>query len=295
VTNKPTHIGRSAAAVALAALAGCFAAAPTSMAAANTHTLFTPAAFQLQGSNGYSIFVSGQPTLGKHPDTVDVSVSRGRVSAFYSAPATVTETSIQANLGELGEIDVTFHGTGQTRTIRPKCGRPVPFETGYFEGQIAFHGEEGFTEAQATSAKAAVEFFSVCIGSGGGSFNRFSRGAELYTRNPGLGPRLGVVKQDPSAPARFGVSVSEYRNGISIDRYATLRMPPGAFRYSPHLQTATLRPGAPFSGSANFNRRRNGSRRWQGNLTVDMPGRAGVPLTGPTIRAYLVRPMILRK
>jgi hypothetical protein len=114
-------------------------------------------------------------------------------------------------------------------------------------------------------------------------------GAELRIRNPQLGPEFSVVKNRPNAPALFGVGVSEYHDGISIERFMTSLMPARTFRYDPRLQTATLRPLAPFAGMAQFDRRRKkASLRWRGDLTVDMPGRADVPLTGSKLRATLI-------
>jgi hypothetical protein len=203
----------------------------------------------------------------------------------------VTETSIQANLGELGEISVTFHPSGQSTTARPKCGgKPVSFDSGYYEGKIDFHGEEGYTEVEATSVPGNIDFLLdvLCGGISSGRGGLFMPGAELRIRNPQLGPEFSVVKNRPNAPARFEVGVSEYRGGISIERFTTLLMPAGAFRYDPRLQTAILRPPAPFAGTARFDRHRKASHRWGGDLTVDMPGRADVPLTGSELRATLI-------
>jgi hypothetical protein len=103
-----------------------------------------------------------------------------------------------------------------------------------------------------------------------------------------LGPELSVVKNRPSAPARIEASVSEYSGGISIERFTMLLMPAGSFRYDPRLQTAALHPSAPFAGTGRFDRSKKAAKRWSGDLTVDMPGRADVRLTGSALRATLV-------
>jgi hypothetical protein len=200
----------------------------------------------------------------------------------------VTETSIQANLDELGEISASFHPNGQTKTFHLQCSKQsFSFESGSYEGKIDFHGEEGYTEIETTSAPSAISLFSICFTvsrSGGG---RTRPGAELYLRTPGLGPAFGVVKHRPSATAHFYVSVAEYRSGISITRSTSLRARAGSFRFDRRLRRATVHPPAPFSGTATFNRSKRANRRWQGDLAVDLPGRADIPLTGPQIRAYL--------
>ncbi len=201
--------------------------------------------------------------------------------------------SIVADLGALGQISVTFRPDGQILSQTPKClGREISVVAGSYEGTIAFHGEEGYTEAEATSVPGDISpvLAMVCgfVTGGGGNPNR--QGAELFVRNPGLGSRFGVVKASPASPAQFFVEVSEYNGGISIDRFADLSMPPGSFRYGRNLQTASLRPPMPFSGTARFDRRKKANRRWSGDLTVDMPGLSAAPLTGRLLRASLVHP-----
>jgi hypothetical protein len=244
-------------------------------------------------SNGYSMLVLAIPTYRGRPATVEIYVSRKHRGVSYSAPATVTETSIQANLGELGEISVAFHPSGQLTTARPSCGgKSVSFDRGNYEGAIDFHGEESYTEVEATSVPGDPDFWLnvLCAAAGGGSGSGGSLpGAELNVRNPQLGPEFSVTKNLPNAPAHFEVVVSEYVNGISIQRFVVMPLPSGTFRFDRRLRTATLHPPAPFAGTGRFVRSRKAGKRWGGDLTVDMPGRADVPLTGSALRATLVR------
>jgi hypothetical protein len=234
--------------------------------------------------------VLGVPARKGHPAEVLIIANKKNQGVTYFAPAVVTETSIQASLGELGEVSVVFHPSGQPTRARPQCGgRSVSFDSGYYEGKIDLHGEEGYTELDATTAPGNIDFWlNVLCAGGGGGRGSFLPGAELSIRNPGLGPQLSVIKNRPSARARVEVGVSEYRSGISIERAATLRMPAGSFRYDSRLQTATLHPPAPFAGTGRFIRSRKASKRWSGDLTIDMPGRADVALTGRPLRAALV-------
>jgi hypothetical protein len=209
----------------------------------------------------------------------------------YTAPATVSETSIQASLGALGEISVTFQRSGVAAIATGCSGARVRFDSGSYEGKIEFHGEEGYTEVSATSVPGNIDFWlgSVCGVSSGGSYgNSRARGAELFVRNPALGPELSVSERRPGAPAQISVGVSEYNGGIAIRRFTRLRMPAGHFNFDRRLRKATLQPPAPFAGSASFDRGKKAGQRWSGDLTVDMPGRADVPLTGGALRADLV-------
>jgi hypothetical protein len=278
--------------VALLAIAGAAAVPSLASAASLTQPPPAPGAFRLETSNGYSMLVLAIPTYHGQPAKVGVYVYKKYQGVSYSAPATVTENSIQANLGDLGEISVVFHPSGQLTTARPSCGgKSVSFDAGNYEGTIDFHGEEGYTEVETTSVPGDPEFWlnALCpVFEGGGSGGGSLPGAELRVRNPQLGPEFSVTKNRPSAPAHFGVVVSEHVNGISIKRYVDMSLPPGTFRYDRRLLTATLHPPAPFAGTGRFVRSRKAGKRWSGGLTVDMPGRADVPLTGSALRATLV-------
>lgn len=249
--------------------------------------LLVPGVFQLSASNGYTFDVLSS----ERSEALLIYVFAHGKGVRYVAPATVTETSMQANLGALGEISVTFKRTNQPLNLH--CGkRTIPLDSGQYEGTIDFHGEEGYTSVEATTAPQNLDFLSgFCsseVFSSGPSEGR-RRGAELYVRNPGLGPHLSVAKHRPGAAAWIETWMTEYTNGISITRYASRWMPGGDFTYDRRrLRTATIRPPAPFAGSAHFDLGEKAGQRWSGNLTVDLPGRTGVPLIGPTLRAYLV-------
>jgi hypothetical protein len=250
-----------------------------------------PGGFQLPASNSYTLDVIAEPARAGSPAYLFVFVTKRNGGVRYQAPATVTNTSMHADLGELGEISVSFQRTNQA-TSAP-CGKEtVRFDSGRYEGKIEFHGEEGYADVEATSAPGSMEFLLSGLLCDEDLFNfddspRRARGAELHVRNPALGPELSVSKKRPGAAALITASMREYRDGISIERVTGLRMPGAAFRYDRRLRTATVRPPAPFFGSARFDLGKKAGRRWSGDLTVDLPGRSGVPLTGPTLRATL--------
>jgi hypothetical protein len=145
---------------------------------------------------------------------------------------------IEADLGDLGEIAVSFNGAGRAKVVRSRCGKPFSYELGHFEGKIDFRGEEGFTEVEATSAPAAVSFFEICSTSGHllASHNR-PQGAELHVRNVNPATSFSVFKRRHNAAALFGVAVSEEKNGISIQRYVTAKMPSRTFHYMTDIST----------------------------------------------------------
>lgn len=277
--------------LALAPAAGNAAAPWAHRPAVSEAPLLVPPSFQLPGTNGYTLDVIAEAPRQGTPGSVTLVASAKGLAATYRVPATVSETSIQADLGALGEISVTFHPSNQAADVQCR-GHTVQFDSGQYEGKIDFHGEEGYTSVEATSAPGNVDYLrnefcggSVVVRS---AQSRHPRGAELYLRNPGLGARLYVHKRRPGAAAIITGWTAEYTDGISIRRYASQWMPGSDFAYDPQLRTATIAPPAPFAGTARFDREEKAGRRWSGDLTVDLPGKAGVPVTGPTLRAYLV-------
>lgn len=276
--------------LAALALGPAAVAAPTRDRAAAPKSLFVPGAFRLEGSNGYTLYMVGMPAYGKRSGGLLIYASAKGRYVKYQAPAVVTDESIEADLGELGKVSVVFRRSG--KPISAVCGdREIRFDSGSYEGTISFHGEEGYTSVEATTVPGDVKFALAPCGEG----DWFSEGwagrppgAELYVRNPALGQGLSVRKRRPDAAATIVAWMREYTSGrISIERYAASRISASAFTYDRPLRTATVSPPAPFAGSARFDRGKKAGQRWSGDLTVDLPGRSAIPLTGASLRAYL--------
>jgi hypothetical protein len=262
--------------------------------AADAKRLPYPPGFTIEASNGYSAFVYGVPAWKGHPATLAIFVTGKNRGAFYSTPATVTKGSIQATLGPLGEIAVTFRPSSKAKRERPECGgEPYSVESGYYEGTIAFRGEEEFTQFEATRVPGDLGFLTSfsCPGVlSGGTSGPFEPGAKLDINAHGsrLGPHLTIIKNGPKARAHYEVEVGEVHDEVTIVRAANLIAPATTFTYDPKVRTAMIRPPAPFSGHAKFSRNAKPANRWTGNLAVDLPGRAGVMLTGDNLRTKLV-------
>jgi hypothetical protein len=274
---------------ALCALSGVFGAASAQAAAsfslqglvsspsvleANPLTpLSAPGAFKVKGSNGYSLLVFGAPAHKGQPATVGIFVLGKRDGAIYEVPATVTETTMQADFGVLGEIAVTFHPSGRAKRVRPSCGgKSFAFDSGSYEGTIRFSGEEGFTSVETTSAKGDLGFLIdiLCPGTLGESGGPFLPGAELnaYVGSSRHGAHVRVVKNQPSAAAHYEADASEVHEGVSIGRFANVVEPADTFVFDPKVKTAILHPSAPVLG--------------HGAVQADRP--AGESLVGPIDR-----------
>lgn len=257
--------------------------------------------FSLEGSNGYSIFVSAYSHRADGRGQVTVLVSRKRESAVYSAPAQVTATKVFADLGRLGTIDATLHPSGHEKTVR-LCGKlKLPFEPGYYEGALEFHGEDGYVRAD--QARASLSPFPFprfgCHGGGSGeeTGNPGLPGARLRATSFAGGRVLGfqVNKNRPKTPAFYSVSLRERHDGVKIARTIEGKAPADAFTFDHGLRTATLGPPSPFSGSASIGHSEDSfSPIWAGNLAVDLPGRLKVPLAGPGVHVSLVHARFTR-
>jgi len=245
-------------------------------------------AFRLQGSHGYDVLVlAGSKPSFKHGEVL-IFVT-GRTSAvLYFAPATVTATTIEADVGSVGRISVVFQPEGEPERIRPSCseGGSSEVQPGSWVGTVDLTGEEGFTHAEGTRLKSIVSPFInlVCggtVGIGEATGQRVP-GARLVARSAAKKNSLflQVNQNRPAGPVRVEASVEERRHGFVVSREVVHRYPGSAFDFDPKLQSAVLDPPHPFSGHATFKRAAKPRNQWTGNLLLDFPGRANVPMTG---------------
>jgi hypothetical protein len=251
--------------------------------------------FRLDGSNGYSIDINAYSRPQEEEERVFISVARKGASAFYSAPVQMTATTIRADLGSLGTVDLHLNPSGRKRTIPIKCGKGDTFtyEPGTYEGILEFNGEDGYTRVSEAQVPLRPQLTSFC-GEGHGfgeSIGGDQPGARLRGVSYAHGRTLSfqVNENRPGAPTVYEASLSERHDGILARREVWGVTSAAAFHFQPDLQTATLGPSSPFSGSASLRRSRNSvSPIWTGNLALDFPGHSDVPLAGPSVHVSLV-------
>jgi hypothetical protein len=250
-------------------------------------------AFEVDASNGYSIFGLASNERADGRGEVLLVVSRAHASVLYAAPAQLTATSLEADLGALGRISFQAVPSGREKTFQTQCEEDsrVSYEPQSYRGNFEFHGEEGYTEAVTDSPRERFPrlYRGECRTYGslqlGGDVS--GAGLRLHGRG-GLKLDLTARKNGPNKRTQLQVGVKEERAGISISRQVSQWAGSNAFDYDPLLRAAVLAPPAPFSGSASFHRGATAANRWGGDLTVDLPGRSNVPLVGPRVRATLV-------
>jgi hypothetical protein len=281
--------------VALAAAAlvllSCFAAAASAEGEEDTGGF---GAFRLKGTNGYSILVMGFSRPHYKQGEVLAFATKEHAAVTYVTSATVTATTIEADLGAAGELAVEFQPDGAPERVHSSCEEDgvVTFQPGFWVGKIEITGEEGFTTVQKTRAKAIVTpFLDILCGAsaGGEGIGHGFPGVRLVVRDGALHrfPLLQVNQNRPGGPLRIEAHLEERRGDLIVDRTIEGLYLGNGLHFDPKLRSATLSPPAPFSGSATFHRDAKPANRWTGNLTLDFPGRADVPMTGRAFKTTL--------
>jgi hypothetical protein len=256
-----------------------------------------PAGFRLQGSHGFTIFVSSySEDEGSGHGAITVTASRAQESVSYTAPATVTDDSIHARLGNLGRVDLNLHLSGRDENVNVRClHHKESFQAGTYEGVFEFKGEGDYTQAKATRVAGLpweelyLSHYACGGGGSGESFGPEEPGARLLgvSYADGRTVKFQINKNRPAGKTIFTASLAERRNGIKIYRELNGMAPAGAFRYGAKVRTATLSPPAPFVGTAHLTRNRNFvSPLFSGDLQLAFPGHT-VRLTGPEVHVSL--------
>lgn len=265
--------------------------------------------FRLQGTDGYDVWVSAYSRRRDGKGWISITATGKHAAASYRAPARVTgepardgtATAIKADLGALGRVDLLLERSKVEKTVRWKCGGPKwTYEPGLYRGVFEFKGEGGYTGASATEVPLdPMPFFLAGSCSGGGSGE---------VRGPGIpGARLKglsfahdrilvfqINKNNRHSRTFYSASVREQHDGINIYRTIEGTAGPTAFRFDRELNSATLSPPSPFSGSATLRRKTDALLPiWHGNLELAFPGHT-IPLAGPSVHVSIEHARLTR-
>lgn len=251
-------------------------------------------ALDVEGFTG-GVFVSN------NDGDVDATMilNRGPQVAYYSTPATVTAERVTARFGGLGELDYRF---APKRNGNIDCNGAEEGEA-VFEGTFDFTGENGYVHIEADHAEGSFQIYPEPKNC---TQKRFARrrapyhpfysdeGATLQARAGSRAKRTmrEVMVFDAGGRGRHKVTVyatlAEEREGMTVARGVQLSAGAGAFRWNLEKGTATLRPPAPFTGSATFTRHGDdGHGTWKGSLGMPILGGEPVELTGGEFRAFI--------
>lgn len=261
--------------LAAALLATALALVPGASAAAR------PAAPRLQFSfqthaDGFLVEVRSIEMKGKQG--VFMTIYRRHHFAEYGAPAQISESTVKAKFGNLGELDYSFAPGGQKSS---ECigwsGRKASF-TGTFN----FTGENGFIHIDADRASGFYEVEPEPSGCPAGRSDRPAApsqtsagdGATLFARTSWT--RARGVRRLREVAVGSGATVTaafvEVRRGLSIVRGAEVNAPVHAFEWDLGTGTATLMPPAPFAGTATVTRGADGGESFTGSLRARILG-----------------------
>jgi hypothetical protein len=254
--------------------------------------------FTLKGTHGYEVNALIASLGDGDAGQIVLFVGKKNQQAIYIARGTVTKESVDFDLGALGEVKAAVQPTGKQETLTTGCagGEKQTIEGTEYVGTIAFHGEEGFTEVEATRAPLSLAPFTELVcgeltveGHEGGDG---VRGAGLAIKRKG-GPTLKLAQNRPGARVFYSAHTREREGTVTVERDVSGYLGGSALTFAPSLATAHFAPAAPFSGSATYAGKslpaasRPGQGPWHGNLTVDFPGHADVPIAGPGFKAWI--------
>jgi hypothetical protein len=291
---------RRALVLLLASLAALLALSPTASAAERS---LRQAQFELH-ADGFVVSVRSEI------DGEELALTlyrRGEV-AYYQAAAEITDETVKARFGRLGELAYTF-------TPASGAGTCAESEEGTFHGTFTFTGENEYVHFEADHAHGAFlralpkgckqpqgpRIPAPSIGRASGP--RHPSGAAKKAKGPKEPKEATLLVTSRRLPIRYllvfdgvtnkGTKVlisafqAEKLEGMEIERGAQVLAGPGAFRWDLTTGTARIDPPAPFRGGAALVRRPDGHHLWRGSLTVPVLGAKPTRLVGAGFEAKL--------
>jgi hypothetical protein len=278
-------------------------------------------AIKLGKHRGYRVTVAF-----REPDVAILTVSRsdaarlGEEETKYGAHfrGSLAGGRVRADFGAIGSIDVRFHrqGPAEKAELLKECDGKLPlFETGRWVGKVSLRGEGGYFAVSTGSAAGEVDrvFRLSCPvkhpvplpaheslreqvePETGGSLISAILGTvsslEAVSTEGGRVVALRAAHASGRGPgAEVEAGAFEYQGRMPVGRTVQiLNAPAGSLVTSmpgERPATATLKPGAPFSGEAEYLATSPAAHRWTGTLTVRFPGLT-VPLAGPSFSSTL--------
>jgi hypothetical protein len=225
---------------------------------------------------GFSVHVFVSNNDGDVDATI--IVSRGPRVAYYTAPAKVTAERVTARFGSLGELDYRF---APKQNGRIDCN-------GVEEGEAVFEGSfRIYPEPKNCTQKrlARVVRYHPSYSDEGATLQ-----ATAGSPAKGRMREVNVFDEGQRGSHKVGVfaTLAERREGLAVARGVQLAAGSKAFRWNLEKGTATLRPPAPFTGSATFTRHgHNGHGIWRGSLSMPIFGGEPVELAGGEFRSFI--------
>lgn len=256
----------------------------------------TSASFTVAGSNGYTVNVEGMrgsvrvlasesvppiATISSAGEVRQPNAGSTSAATYFAHDPDATPglpydpTSIEADLGGLGQISVAFEPSSETRVtdLHPKKGCEGPHRLvrrlGTFVGTIRFHGEQGYTTVEKTRARGSI---GTTFGGCGPTLVAGPLGPTLRVRTRDSIPngRVDLWVTGGRRPTFTATATEEVDESLFIAREG--RAVGGRSSFLLEDGSLSLDPPAPFSGSALLEHAWEKSSSWSGSLRVAFPG-----------------------
>jgi hypothetical protein len=284
--------------------------APASALAAETFS-FGPGAVtyaRLQATHGYRVNFSETEggyffvRVKGHDSTTDYATKTGRTPGDH----------LVADFGKRGRFDLRFAPVeSETSPIGSECEGTGRFESGYLVGRARFRTERGFAQLRIHRVAALRESWSRATCEFSGELpepghqkqkrTTFEAVAATFPKDAGLfaAPERSLAFRATQffrhlKPAARRVDyVAELRENsgrVTVDRKVVVAAPERSLLFpgAPHLpEEITVKPPAPFSGSADLLRTPESTFTWSGDLAVAFPGLDPIRLAGPRFSAEI--------
>jgi hypothetical protein len=250
--------------------------------------------FELKANHGYQVAVVGS----EHRVLLEVGRKKARAITAYVVPGVVTRKRLVADFGKFGKLSMRFrpprHGPGSDPHAVCRFHHHVLHRPGVFRGRLAFHGENEYFSLNLHRAKGEVTSVgSHCKKSDDSfAFLRASRANKPHDNGPE--PRFfaaswrhdvdsaGFLALEILGIPLFLAASQESEGRLAIVRLAfAIGHKARAFTLDDAITHATLSPPAPFHGTGVYNAAPDGTKTWEGSLSVNFPGTPRFVLTGP--------------
>jgi hypothetical protein len=245
--------------------------------------------------------------------------TQGYVETTYGAHlrGSLARGKLRARFGSVGSVSLRFRPDGKLRRGHhgKNCEGPRPRrEGGHFIGRISLRGEGDYFAVSARRASGELDrtFRTRChvqrqrpqapeeslgervapslgffFGTGGGSLAMVEAQAKEHGR--GIGLRAAHMEGSPPG-AEVEAGTFEYKGRMPVGREASVPQSPAGTLVTTlpgeHPAVGTLKPGAPFTGEAEYIGTSPASHSWTGSLAVKFPGLVQ-PLAGPVFASAM--------
>jgi hypothetical protein len=257
--------------------------------------------FHVQGTKSYRVRIGATGPRGVYL----IARSDHLKGEYLAFDGKASNGAVEARFPGLGEVDVNFYPSSKAiqAPAPDNChGRGEVTRHGYFRGLISFRGEHGYTRVNTRSAPGKiVESFRQVCHEGGGPIREDSEDPQIavLTASRPLSSSLVLdvfaFRTSSRSIPQFSrsdviASLSRFSKGMSATRSVSASSGLASFALDPAgtLDSATLTPAFPFTGSATFKLSPDGATStWTGPLTVKPPGSGPIRLAGPRFGSSL--------